>query len=61
KKWDTPIYVFFKPAATIEYVDSHKAHIFECAGTHCHCKSKFVRCFLYSSDTSSTSNLHWHA
>ncbi|KAF8263596.1 hypothetical protein EI94DRAFT_1703856 [Lactarius quietus] len=27
KKWDAPIYVFFKPSATIEYVDRRKAHV----------------------------------
>src|SRR6202453_5486108 len=61
KKWDAPVYVFFKPSACVEYVEGRKAHVFECEATHCRCKSKYVRRFLYTSDTSSTSNLHRHA
>lgn len=60
KKWDAPVYVFFKPSTTIKYVGSHKAHIFECGAARCHCRSKFVWCFLYTSDAGSTSNMHWH-
>ncbi|KAF8264388.1 hypothetical protein EI94DRAFT_1554650, partial [Lactarius quietus] len=61
KKWDAPIYVFFKPTATIEYVGRRKAHVFKCATVHCCCKSKLIWQFLYSSDAGSTSNMHWHA
>ncbi|KAF8266196.1 hypothetical protein EI94DRAFT_1586634 [Lactarius quietus] len=61
KKWDAPIYIFFKPSATIEYVGRWKAHVFECMATCCHCKTKFVWHFLYSSNTSLTSNLRQHA
>ncbi|KAF8257333.1 hypothetical protein EI94DRAFT_1558922, partial [Lactarius quietus] len=61
KKWDAPIYVFFKPSAMIEYVDRRKAHIFECGAAHCRCKSKYVQRFLYTGDASSTSNMHRHA
>jgi hypothetical protein len=55
KKWDAPIYVFFKPSATIEYVGKCKAHVFECAAACCCCKSKFIQWFLY------TSNMRRHA
>lgn len=61
KKWDAPVYVFFKPSACVEYVEGRKAHVFECEATRCRCKSKYVRRFLYTSDTSSTSNLRRHA
>ncbi|KAF8258464.1 hypothetical protein EI94DRAFT_1429440, partial [Lactarius quietus] len=61
KKWDAPIYVFFKPSATIEYVDRRKAHIFKCGAARCRCKSKYVRRFLYTGDASSTSNMCRHA
>ena len=61
KKWDAPVYAFFKPEPTIEYVDGRKAHIFECAVKSCRSKSKFVRRYLYTGDTSSTSNLRRHA
>jgi hypothetical protein len=60
KKWDAPIYVFFKPSATIEYVGKCKVHVFECATARCHCKSKFIWQFLYTSDAGSMSNMHRH-
>ncbi|KAF8256912.1 hypothetical protein EI94DRAFT_1559416, partial [Lactarius quietus] len=61
KKWDAPIYVFFKPSATIEYVDRRKAHVFECGAARCCCKSKYVWRFLYTGDASLTSNMCRHA
>ena len=61
KRWDASVYAFFKPIPTIDYVNDRKAHIFECAVTSCHQKSRFVRRFLYTNDTSSTSNLRRHA
>ena len=61
KKWVAPAYVFFKPSACVEYVKGHKAHVFECIAAHCHCKSRYVRHFLYTRDTSLTSNLRRHA
>lgn len=60
KKWDAPLYVFFKPSATIKYVGSHKAHVFECGAACCHYKSKFVQQFLYTGDAGLTSNMHQH-
>ncbi|KAF8274192.1 hypothetical protein EI94DRAFT_1768777 [Lactarius quietus] len=59
KKWDTPIYVFFMPSATMEYVGRCKAHVFECSATCCHCKSKYVWHFLHTGDASLTSNMCW--
>ena len=35
KEWDTPIYVFFQPLPTIQYIGNRKAHIFHCAATQC--------------------------
>jgi hypothetical protein len=43
KDWDTPIYVFFKPFLSIQYIQSQKAHIFECVAIQCHCHTHFVR------------------
>ena len=60
KKWVAPAYVFFKPSACVEYVEGRKAHVFECIATRCRCKSRYVRHFLYTRDTSSTSNLRRH-
>jgi hypothetical protein len=61
KKWDAPIYVFFKPYARIKYIEDQKAHVFECIAMHCCCKSRYIQWFLYTGNTSSTSNLCWHA
>jgi hypothetical protein len=61
KDWDAPIYVFFKPFPSIQYIQSRKAHVFECAAIQCHCRTRFVRRFLDTSDSKSTSNLRRHA
>jgi len=61
KRWDAPVYVFFKPIPAIEYFDNRKAHVFECGATSCRQKTKYIRRFLYTGDTSSTSNLRCHA
>ena len=61
KKWDAPVYVFFKHSPTIEYIENRKAHIFQCDATCCHCKSRSVQHFLYTGDTSLASNLRQHA
>ncbi|KAN0128830.1 hypothetical protein V8E53_011876, partial [Lactarius tabidus] len=58
--WDTPIYVFFKPTPTINYINSRKAHVFECTAQSCHGRSIFVRQFLDKGDTKLTSNLCPH-
>jgi hypothetical protein len=61
KDWDTPIYIFFRAIPSIEYVDSHKLHIFKCGATQCHYWTWFVRRYLDKSDAKLTSNLHCHA
>jgi hypothetical protein len=61
KDWDAPVYAFFKPTPTVEYVNGRKAHVFECTAQRCHCRSRFVRRFLDKSDAKSTSNLRRHA
>src|SRR5260221_12668041 len=61
KRWDAPVYAFFKPIPTIEYINDRKAHIFECVATSCRQKSRFVCHFLNTGNTSSTSNLRRHA
>jgi len=61
KDWDAPIYVFFKPLPSIEYIHNRKAHVFECAASQCHCRTRFVRRFLDTGDAKSTSNLRRHA
>jgi hypothetical protein len=61
KDWDAPIYTFFKPTPAIEYIDHHKAHVFECAAHNCQGRSRFVRWYLDTGDVKSTSNLRRHA
>jgi hypothetical protein len=61
KDWDAPIYVFFKPLPSIEYIQNRKAHVFECAASQCRCRTRFVRRFLDTGDAKSTSNLRRHA
>jgi hypothetical protein len=61
KDWDAPIYVFFKPLPSIQYIQNRKAHVFECAASQCHCQTRFVGGFLDMTDARSTSNLRHHA
>ena len=61
KEWDAPIYVFFKPFPTIQYIKDRKAHVFICAASPCLGQTRFVRRFLDTSDAKSTSNLRRHA
>jgi hypothetical protein len=61
KDWDAPIYIFFKPLPSIQYIQDRKAHIFECMATQCCCRTHFVCQFLDKSDAKSTSNLQHHA
>jgi hypothetical protein len=61
KSWDAPVYVFFKPMPTVQYINNRKAHVFECAASPCRYKTRFVHRFLYTGDASSTSNLRRHA
>ena len=56
--WKAPVYAFFKPNPTIEYVDGRKVHKFRCANTGCH---HDVRRYLASADRTSTNNLRKHA
>lgn len=45
----------------VEYIDSRKAHVFECAARSCHGRTRFIRRFLDKGDAKSTSNLRRHA
>jgi hypothetical protein len=61
KRWDAPVYAFFRPTPAIIYVEGRKVHVFECAASHCKCKTRFVRRYIDTGDISSTSNLRRHA
>jgi hypothetical protein len=62
KKWTVPVYVLFRLMPRIEYVDSHRVHVFECAAKHCKGKhGRGVRRFLDKGDEKSTGGLHRHA
>ncbi|KAH8997057.1 hypothetical protein EDB83DRAFT_2204727, partial [Lactarius deliciosus] len=57
KHQDAPVYVFFKPTPTVEYINKRKAHVFKCAARPCRHDTRLVHRFLYTGNTSSTSNL----
>ena len=63
KDWISPIYVFFKPVPTNEYIKERCVHIFECAAVNCLGKGNgwFVCRYLDTGDAKSTGNLHKHA
>jgi len=61
KRWDAPVYAFFRPTPAIVYVEGRKVHVFECAASHCKCKTRFIRRYIDTGDISSTSNLRRHA
>ncbi|KIM50610.1 hypothetical protein SCLCIDRAFT_145040 [Scleroderma citrinum Foug A] len=57
RDWNSPIYAFFSPSPTIEYVGGRCSHVFKCTTKGC---GKTVRRFLDKSDACSTGNLHKH-
>ena len=63
KEWNSPIYVFFKPTPSIEYINDRRVHVFECSAKHCKGKGngRLVRRYLDTSDRKSTGNLRKHA
>lgn len=63
KEWNSPIYVFFKPNPSIEYIHERRVHVFECSARHCKGKGngRFVRRYLDTGDAKSTGNLRKHA
>ena len=63
KEWNSPIYVFFKPTPSIEYIKDRRVHVFECSAKHCKGKGngRFVHHYLDTSDAKSTGNLRKHA
>ena len=61
KEWDSPIYIFFKPIPTIQYIQNRKAHVFECAARQCLGRTRFIRRYLDTSDAKSTGNMRRHA
>jgi hypothetical protein len=57
KMWTSPVYAFFEPTPTINYVNGRCAHVFKCTGHGC----KFMaRHFLDTGDRSSTGNMGRH-
>ena len=61
-EWTSLIYMFFKQAPHIKYIDDHQAYVFECAAGQCKGKNgRDVHCHLEKGDRKSTSNLSKHA
>ena len=52
KDWSSPVYVFFHPIPSIEYIKDRHVHVFECSATHCKGKGngRMVRRYLDTSD-----------
>jgi len=63
KDWNSPIYAFFTPTPSIEYIKGHRVYVFECSTKHCRGKGngRLVHRYLDTSDAKSTSNLRKHA
>ena len=63
KEWVLPIYVFFKPTPSIEYIKGRRVHVFKCTAPICKGKAngRNVRRYLDTSDAKSTSNLRKYA
>ncbi len=61
KRWDAPVYAFFRPTPAIVYIEGRKVHVFECAASHCKAKTRFIHRYSDTGDISSTSNLRRHA
>ena len=63
KDWNSPVYAFFKPIASIIYLNDHHIYVFEYSATHCRGKGNghMVHHYLDTGDAKSTSNLCKHA
>ncbi|KAF9559743.1 hypothetical protein CPC08DRAFT_615692, partial [Agrocybe pediades] len=64
KDWNAPIYAFFKPTPSIEYINDRRVHVFECVALKCHGKgtnTRLVNRYLDTADKNSTGNLRKHA
>jgi len=61
KDWTAPIYAFFGPVPTIEYMDGRHCHSFQCTMKTCKNRTHSVQRFLDKGDAKSTSNLQKHA
>jgi hypothetical protein len=56
-----PIYAFFGPVPTIEYIDGRCCHLFQCTAKTCKNRTCSVQRFLDKGDAKPTSNLRKHA
>jgi len=62
--WNSPVYAFFWPVSRIEDNSSCHCHVFECYAAVCKGKGhdpRLVRCYLDTTNHTSTKNLQWHA
>ncbi|KAI6004149.1 hypothetical protein EDD15DRAFT_2192058 [Pisolithus albus] len=57
REWNSPIYAFFAPEPTIEYIAGCHSHVFWCTAKGC---KKGVRGYLDKSDARSTGNMRKH-
>ena len=57
KKWNSPVYAFFKPDPSIEYTGGQWSHVFRCNAKGC---AKLVCRFLDKGDAWLMGNMHKH-
>ncbi|KAF5340850.1 hypothetical protein D9758_016601 [Tetrapyrgos nigripes] len=57
KTWTAPVYAFYDPIPTIEYINGRKCQVFKCSGTACH---KEIRRYQDKSDANATKGLRDH-
>ncbi|KAF8152407.1 hypothetical protein B0H34DRAFT_663725, partial [Crassisporium funariophilum] len=63
KEWNSPIYVFFKPIPSIEYIKECRVHVFQCGAKRCMGKSngRMICQYLDTGNARLTGNLCKHA
>ena len=61
KTWRSPVYSFFKPEVSVEWVDGRPCHFFPCAAHRCKTDQGGIRRYLDKHDKYSTANLTKHA
>ncbi|THU76473.1 hypothetical protein K435DRAFT_824565 [Dendrothele bispora CBS 962.96] len=57
KSWTAPVYAFYDPVPSIEYISGRKCQVFKCSGTACR---KEIRRYQDKSDANATKGLRDH-
>ncbi|KAG1769435.1 hypothetical protein EV702DRAFT_978763 [Suillus placidus] len=57
KGWTSPVYAFYEPIPSIEYIGGWRSHVFQCMGKGC---KQRVQHYLNKGNAKSTSNMAKH-